>query len=434
MPDTAVMAMSSPDDPFRTRPRITDSLMRHAHHDRSLLHVHFDAISPLGTEYPKTPLFAMAAGRELGAASSWPFGRAVVGLQDEAPMLQAGASALKTPPIKKEPLKELEKLGMVANCKKPSSPEEDLNDRLRRAAAFLGDQDHSHVPNFEERLVEIDSLLETAFREEQVDRRLVDRVLDMVATARGLMGNEDPMQLDESSVQNSKEQEPHENVEFTLPIRINVDNLQATSREATAGGSKEGKAPNGGHSGGSHGRSSGVPGRSGPGRAGGLAGGSGGTGGDDGNDGNGNRPRPDALHRADEEDDGGDDEDEDNEDALHEVIEGSQREAPWNENWYADQRPAFDDGETIFAHNLLSAQMDHDILRDEEGKRPKLPEPETLHYKSQFKLPNVKQKMAEDDDWISSQGTWSLDHLHAGEGSDPSKGVMDNFPLHRDCE
>ncbi|KAK7544398.1 uncharacterized protein J3D65DRAFT_609449 [Phyllosticta citribraziliensis] len=411
--------------------------MRHTH-DRSRLHVHFDAISPLGTEYPKTPLFAMAAGRDFGAASSWPFGRAVMGLQDEAPLLQAGPSALKTPPIKKEPMKELEKLGMVANCKKPYSPEEELNDRLRRAAAFLGDQDNVNVFDFEERLNEIESLLENASREEQVDRHLVDRVMAMVATARGRVGQEDAMQLDEGSDQDQEGQDAHENAEFTLPIRISVDNLHTAPRETTAGGSKGGKAPHRGSSGGSHGGgSSGGTGRSGPGHSGGFAGGSGGTGGDDGNDGNGSRPQPDSLHKADGGDDeGGEDEDEDGEeeDARHAIVLGSQREAPWDENWYADQRATFEDGETIFAHNYLSAQMNHDILRNEEGKRPKMPEAQTLRYKSEFKLPDVRKEMADNDQRLRNAGTWALDHLHADEGSDRGKGVMDNFPLHGDCE
>ncbi|KAL1390849.1 hypothetical protein HDK64DRAFT_251505 [Phyllosticta capitalensis] len=425
MPDTAVMTMPFNDDPFRERMR----------------HVHFDAITPLGTEYTKTPLFAMAAGRDFGAASSWPFGKAVIGLQERADPCQPPATALRTPPIKKEPLKELEKLGMVANCKKPYSPEEDLNDRLRRAAAFLAEQKQGDLLDIEGRLVEIEELLGNAAQEEQVDHRLVDRVRAMVAMTREGMAGENRMQLDQGSAQDREEQGADEKVEFSLPIRINVGELRSASRETTAGeSSKRGSAPGGRRGGGnSAGGSGGVAPNN-------FAGGSGGAGGGNGSDDNWNRPPPDSLHRA----DGDGQEEEDGEGDEEPKTEWADRNPPWNEKWYPSERATYPAGETIFAQNHASAKMATELFRstsvsfaldfemltppsDDEGKRPKMPEAKTLPYKSQFKLPDVQQQMLGNDGWLHREGTWNLDHM-AGEDDDLEKSLADNFPLHEDCE
>ncbi|OJD33689.1 uncharacterized protein BKCO1_28000109 [Diplodia corticola] len=112
------------------------------------------------------------------------------------------------------------------------------------------------------------------------------------------------------------------------------------------------------------------------------------------------------------------------------------RVAPWGETWAADQVASFDFGETVFAQAYQSTQITADLLRDENGRAPKMQPPESLPWKTRFNLPEPEDMpdMAARDAEFERAGTWKLIEEDCPELFEKKNATLTSiFPKHGDC-
>ncbi|GME32225.1 putative 1-aminocyclopropane-1-carboxylate deaminase [Neofusicoccum parvum] len=118
-------------------------------------------------------------------------------------------------------------------------------------------------------------------------------------------------------------------------------------------------------------------------------------------------------------------------------VPREEREAPWGETWWADRAASFDFGETIFATAYQSLQITADLLRNDEGKRPKMAPPSTLPWQSRFGLPQPEDmpSMKAFEKELDGKGVWDLKGPlpELFEGKDGKEvDPLTVFPLHGD--